>query len=557
MSPAEALSPDSNTSLGRTGGLLWPLVAYLALTLVLFGIPVIGHLDSQIIAADQIDSSAEIWFLGWWPHALLHGINPFVTHAMFYPDGFNLQWATSMPLPALITTPITLAFGPVVSWNVLQLAAPTVSAWAAYLLCLDIVKQRAPSLVGGYVYGFSPYMLAHLTGSPMLALVPLPPVLVLLTRKRLQGSISQRPFATAVAILLAAQYLIDPEVLVTGTLFGAFVLLLVYVRDPELRLELRQAVKLLAAAYAGAIILITPFLYYFLFGHHYPPIRTDFSADLGGFLRPPPLVALMPHLGSAHLTYDVESYLGLPLVVLIGALSWQRRRCRAVQITTLSLLAALVASLGPELIVAGRKTGIPLPWQLVQHVPGLHYAIPVWLAVFVSLPASIIVAIWLAGRCARIVAAMRWVLAALAVTFIAPDAGNAAWNTEAVDPPFFQHNSYRAYLSSADHVLTVPAWGTNERWIADAGFPFALAAGYAAQRFPAGYTRYPTWGTLLSGRLTVHYAQQLRRFIAAKHVTAIVVQQGYPGPWRTLFGTLGVRPVATGGVLVYRLPRGT
>jgi len=48
----------------------------------------------------------------------------------------------------------------------------------------------------------------------------------------------------------------------------------------------------------------------------------------------------------------------------------------------------------------------------------------------------------------------------------------------------------------------------------------------------------------------------LRRFIAAKDVTAILVDKSYAGPWRKLFGTLGVRPLDTGGVLFYRL-RGT
>jgi len=53
--------------------------------------------------------------------------------------------------------------------------------------------------------------------------------------------------------------------------------------------------------------------------------------------------------------------------------------------------------------------------------------------------------------------------------------------------------------------------------------------------------------------LPPNYARELRRFLAAKHVTAIVVAQGFGGPWARLFGTLGVRPVTTGGVVLYRL----
>ena len=102
-------------------------------------------------------------------------------------------------------------------------------------------------------------------------------------------------------------------------------------------------------------------------------------------------------------------------------------------------------------------------------------------------------------------------------------------------------------------MLTIPAWGPNERWQADTGFRFKLAAGYAGNPFPLSYSRYPTWNTLLTGRLTPDYRAQLRRFVLAKGVTAIVVDKTVSGPWRTLFGTLGVRPVDTGGVLFYRL----
>ena len=87
-----------------------------------------------------------MWFFAWWPHALLHGLNPFVTHVMFVPDGFNLTWATGMPGPSLLLAPITLAFGPAVTWNVIQLASPALSAWTAFLLCRHVTRRTAPSL---------------------------------------------------------------------------------------------------------------------------------------------------------------------------------------------------------------------------------------------------------------------------------------------------------------------------------------------------------------------------------------------------------------------------
>jgi hypothetical protein len=534
---------------------LWPLALYAVLSLVLFGVPVIGHLGSRIIAADQIDSSQFMWFLAWWPHAILHGLNPFVTHEIFYPNGFNLAWSTAMPLEGILLAPITLAFSPVASWNLIQLLSPALSAWTAYLLCRHVTRRTGPSLIGGYLFGFSPYMLVHLTGGPDLAMVAIVPLFVLLVLKLIEGSIGAMWFVVAMALCLAGQYLTSTEVLATSTLFGGFALVVAFALLADLRQHLLRVAGLLALAYACAAVLVSPFLYYFFFGHHYPPGATRFEADLSSFVLPPRLVFAQLHAGPPYIGSDLEGYLSLPLVLLAADVAWRRRRSGWTLVIAITALAAAIASLGGRLIVRGHHTSIWLPWSIFSHLPVLRYAIPVRFALFVILPVALLAAIGLADAPGepRWRGVERWLLAAAAIVLIAPSVGNAAWNVGVADPPFFAHGTYKRYLRADDHVLTVPAWGPNGRWIADAGFPFALSTGYAGNPFPASYTRYPTFETLLTGRLTPDYAAQLRRFVAAKHVTAVVVLDGLPGPWRTLFGTLGVRPVNTGGVLVYRL----
>jgi hypothetical protein len=316
---------------------------------------------------------------------------------------------------------------------------------------------------------------------------------------------------------------------------------------------------LLIAAYAATVFLASPFLLFFFFGHQYPPGATGFSADAASFVLPPPLVALTRH-GTPFAGARTEGYLGVPLIVLIALYLWRDggRGGRGAWLIGAGLLLAAIASLGSHVLVRGHRTSIPAPWLLVAHLPVLRYAIPVRFAVFVVLPAALAVALWLSGGPLGVRGLLgRWGLALLAIAFIAPDVGSSAWDTHVSDPAFFRTGAYKAYLKPGDHVLTIPAWGPNERWQADTGFAFKLADGYAGNPFPSAYTRYPTWSTLMTGRLTPDYAPQLRRFVAAKRVSAIVVDTHVPGPWTTLFGSLGVRPVAIGGVLVYRLGRGS
>ncbi len=99
-----------------------------------------------------------MWFLRWVPFALAHGHDLLVTHHLNYPDGVNLMWNTSLPLPGLLLAPVTDAWGPVLSFNLLLVLAYGLSAWCAYLAIRRFVPGHLAAAVGGLIYGFSPAM---------------------------------------------------------------------------------------------------------------------------------------------------------------------------------------------------------------------------------------------------------------------------------------------------------------------------------------------------------------------------------------------------------------
>ncbi len=101
------------------------------------------------------DPEIFVWSFAWWQHALATGQNPFVSHAVYAPDGINLAWATSVPGLAIPFVPLTWLFGPVASYNVAALLLPAAAAWTAFLLCRYLTGALWPSLVGGYLFGFS------------------------------------------------------------------------------------------------------------------------------------------------------------------------------------------------------------------------------------------------------------------------------------------------------------------------------------------------------------------------------------------------------------------
>src|SRR5690349_13984348 len=91
------------------------LAGYAALSLLYFGLPLLPH-PGRYVLGSGADPDIFVWSFAWWPHAILEGQNPFVTHAVWAPDGMNLAWVTSVPGLALPFAPLTLAFGPVVAY---------------------------------------------------------------------------------------------------------------------------------------------------------------------------------------------------------------------------------------------------------------------------------------------------------------------------------------------------------------------------------------------------------------------------------------------------------
>jgi hypothetical protein len=109
--------------------------------------------------------------------------------------GVNLAWTTSVPGLAFPFAPLTLVFGPVVAYNVAAVLMPALDAWTAFLLCRYLTRSWWPSLLGGYVFGFSGYLVAQEETNLHLTAVFLLPVAALLVVRFLDGDLGATAFA--------------------------------------------------------------------------------------------------------------------------------------------------------------------------------------------------------------------------------------------------------------------------------------------------------------------------------------------------------------------------
>lgn len=550
---------------------LGALGVYLALSMLLFGRGLVGHFTTRHVGKAVGDPAQVAWFLQWLAHAAAHRINPFYANLVWAPATLNLTWTTWMPLPGLLLAPITRALGPVCSFNVMCLIALPLACWSAFLPYRHVTRSWWASLVGGYLFGFSGYMIHWLwEGDPNLVLAFPLALSVWLVLRALNNEIRPPAFVGALTTMLVVEFLISPEIFATATMFGviAFALALVLF-ESDMRQRLRALIVPIVISYTIAVAGVSPYLYFF-FSKAAPraPIWQPFlfSADLLFFVLPSRVsefgrlsfvartFARMPDT----VTYVGFSYLGPVLLAIIAVLTWQRWREARTRLLLWMMLIAATLSCGPWLTVGGRRL-LWMPGTLLGALPLMSNALPVRFTLYVAFLATLVFAMWLASSNAGTAAKCGVTLAA--VLFAMPRLSSAFWDTPVDTPSFFLSGAYRDYLRPTEIVLTVPyGWrGNSLMWQAQSDMYFRMAGAWTGVP-PAEFERWPAMVALFNGKYLPDPELQLKAFLAAHQVTAVLVDASIKDSsdaqqrqqYRTVLAALGPAPTAAGGVLIYR-----
>jgi hypothetical protein len=463
------------------------LALFAATSLVAFGTALWPHPGRGIIGlGNQKDPEIFVWAFAWFPHAIGTWTNPFITHAVYQPDGANVLWTTTTPGLALAFTPLTLLFGPVASFNVAALLMPALAAWTAYLLCRHLTGSTWASIVGGYIFGFSSYVVGHqYAGHLHTTSVFLIPLVALVVLRYLQGELERWGLVWRLGLLVAFELTISTEVLLTMTLAFALGLVLGLALAPERRRRIVSALLPIVAAYAFAAVLTAPFIVYILDGFESGSFVDVgfFNGDLLNIVLPTRLIGLggstLQSLTSHFRGNDNERdlYLGIPTLLMLALYAVRRRRSTGARFLVGSLLVAWILALGSALRVDGHRV-VALPWSLVDSWPGLDNVITPRLAVYAALAASCGVAIWIATTRGRIFA-RPVILPALALVTIVPASWRLDFSAEPLRPEFFAHSLYRLCIPKGETLAVFPfgRWGDSMVWQAESAFWFKMAEG--------------------------------------------------------------------------------
>ena len=492
--PGPAAGRNESSAAGRALPLrrsdLWAPAAYLLLACWvmarLVASPRTGYLSQGVQ-----DQQAFEWYFGAAAHNLAGLSNPLFSDLQNFPAGVNLMANAAVLGLGIPLAPLTLLAGPSATFLVVELLglALTASAWF-WLFRRHLPVHPLAAAIGAGFVGFAPGMVSHANGHPNFVAQFLVPLVVDRVVRLAQR---RRPVRDGVLLGLFAawQVFIGEEVLLL-TAVGLAIGALVYLAHGQL--PLRRMLRGLAVAAGVCLTIVAVPLWWQFAGPQsygaiwHPPAGNDLAQLWGRATRS---IGADPWASAALSMNRTEenSFFGIPLLLAAAAVVVVLWRRTLVQALAAVVLVSCWLSLGEEVVVNGRPTGIPGPWALLEQLPVLGNVLPTRFAL-VAVPAlGALLALGIeevrrhATRFAGHAGAGLAVGALAGLLVLLPVVPTPlVVDQRAPMPAFFSAGAWREWVDEGGSVLAAPApWVADTRaleWQAAARWGFPVVAGY-------------------------------------------------------------------------------
>jgi hypothetical protein len=193
----------------------------------------------------------------WWvAHQIIHLHDPWSTTYLAAPVGLQLGYHTLTPLLGVVMAPVTLAFGPSASYNLLNILLPGLACYAMYRAARLWLPTRAGAIAAGACFGLSAMLSYqvwyHLNICYGAALLPV--TLEAAVRLRRNPTVGQ---AAILGVVLGASVLVNPETAVMALILAALALI-PWLATSRAATTLPNRLKATAAAGVVAIVVASP-----------------------------------------------------------------------------------------------------------------------------------------------------------------------------------------------------------------------------------------------------------------------------------------------------------
>ncbi|MDH6460387.1 hypothetical protein M2302_000542 [Micromonospora sp. A200] len=458
------------------------------------------------------------WLFQHGAYSVRHLENPLFSARQNAPDGVNMMANTSLLGMTLPLAPVTLLFGPQVTYALYLGGALAATAGTSYwMLSRHLVRSRAAAFVGGAFLGFAPGIVHHANGQPNFVSNFLLPVIVARVL-RLGEPGRWRRDGVVLGLLVAYQIFINEEMLLL-TALACLVAVLAYVVQRPRAARARAGGFLAALGLGGGLALLLtayPIWYQFNGPQSYRGLQGGVFHNWGEDLMAFVTFARDTVAGDEAVEKTIglteqNTWFGWPLVlVALVALVLLWRRSLPARIAGVLVLVFTVASIGPKVRFDGVETTVDGPWAYVpDDLPLVEMMMPTRLALVVAAAVGVLLALaWDAaagyGR-ARVPAPRaaaddagttaakatparrRWVrpVGYAAITLAVLPLFPRPLPAQPVDPPphFITAGGWRPYVPAGRTLVPVPIPSNVHglptlRWSALTGHEFPVPGGY-------------------------------------------------------------------------------
>ncbi|MFJ8588514.1 dolichyl-phosphate beta-glucosyltransferase [Streptomyces sp. NPDC093595] len=449
-----------------------------------------ADLDRAYLADAGQDQNQWEWFFAVTADNVTHLRNPLFTTAQNHPDGVNLMANTVMLGLSVPLTPVTLAFGPTVTWAlVLTLGlAATACSWY-WLLARRVARNRWAAAAGAGLAAFAPPMISHGNAHPNFLLLFMMPLLVDRALRLCEGRAVVRD-GVLLGLLATYQIFLGEEPLLLAAV-GMLLFALSYAlaRRDVARAAWRPLAKGLGVALAVCLPLVAFPLYWQFFGpQSYHSVLHGPNAGNGplAFLEFAGRSLLGDEATADKLAMnrtEQNAFYGWPLVALAFAVVVRLWHLPLVKALTGTALGAALLSLGPRIRIPYTDVIVPGPWRLLADKPLFESVIESRVAMICAPVLGMLVALAadrLAASRSRTNRAVGFTAVALALLPILPTPYPV--RERPAVPAFIAYGAWEQYVGPGETLVPVPLPDPGSadalHWQATTGFRFPLPGGY-------------------------------------------------------------------------------
>ncbi len=391
MTRRPAVSGLKPAAAGAFKFVLFPLFGYFVCFCV-STYPLITQFSSRFYG-DEGDGMQNLWNIWHMRRAITSFTNPYFSSMIHYPEGTSLAAHTLSPVNAVFGVILESVLAPYQAYNLMIILAVVTNGLAAFFLARHFCRNYWPSILAGFIYAFSGFMMLHLRTHINLISLEWLPLLLLFWHKLLTRPRYATAGWTALFFILTFY----------SELYYAFyggLLLLIFAMAVLLR---RGAESFLTRRVLGPIglfgvisaIAVGPFLFYLYQGASnggfvdmHDPV--NYSNSLLAFVIPGPANRWFYGL----LKYGEgggQGFVGLSVwgLILTGLLLRRGRKQkvnnnfsagindsgkdlpggRIFIFWLLVMIVFLLLSLGPVLHIVNTKISLPMPYTLLEKLP--------------------------------------------------------------------------------------------------------------------------------------------------------------------------------------------